>query len=128
MFSLFIQSSVFSQGTRLLRQPDISSTQIVFEYGGDIWTAQKNGGSSQRITSTAAVESNPHFSPDGKWIAFSSNRSGIAQVYVVASVGGAPTQLTWYPSAASARGFTPDGKEILFSSGRESAPTGYGRL
>ncbi len=127
-FSLFIQSSVFSQGTRLLRQPDISSTQIVFEYGGDIWTAQKNGGSSQRITSTAAVESNPHFSPDGKWIAFSSNRSGIAQVYVVASVGGAPTQLTWYPSAASARGFTPDGKEILFSSGRESAPTGYGRL
>ena len=127
-FSLFIQSSVFSQGTRLLRQPDISSTQIVFEYGGDIWTAQKNGGSSQRITSTAAVESNPHFSPDGKWIAFSSNRSGIAQVYVVASVGGAPTQLTWYPSAASARGFTPDGKEILFSSGRESAPTGYGRV
>ena len=119
---------LFSQGTRLLRQPALGATQITFAYGGDIWTVQKSGGAAIRITSTAAVESNPHFSPDGKWIAFSSNRSGIAQVYIVPALGGAPTQLTWYPAASSARGFTPDGKEVLFSSGRESAPTGYGRL
>ncbi|MDQ3550203.1 MAG: hypothetical protein M3413_01620, partial [Bacteroidota bacterium] len=62
----------FTQGTRLLRQPDISDDKIVFAYAGDIWTTLKNGGNAIRITSTAAVEANPHFSPDGKWIAFSS--------------------------------------------------------
>jgi len=128
LFLLIIQGQLFAQGTRLLRQPAISATQIAFVYGGDIWTVQKSGGTALRITSTAAVESDPHFSPDGKLIAFSSNRSGIAQVYIVPAVGGAPTRLTWYPAASSARGFTPDAAAILFSSGRESAPTGFGRL
>jgi len=45
----------FAQGTRLLRQPAISATQIAFEYGGDIWVTAKSGGESRRITSTAAV-------------------------------------------------------------------------
>ena len=125
---LIIQSQILAQGTRLLRQPAISTTQIAFAYGGDIWTVQKSGGSAQRITSTAAVETDPHFSPDGKWIAFSSDRSGIEQVYMVAAAGGAPTRLTWYPSFAIPRGFTPDGKAVLFTSGRESAPTNFGRL
>ncbi|HQW85508.1 MAG TPA: hypothetical protein PK987_13640, partial [Ferruginibacter sp.] len=126
---LFIaHATTLAQGTRLLRQPAISASQIAFAYGGDIWTVQKNGGLAQRITSTAAVESDPHFSPDGKWIAFSSNRSGITQVYIVPASGGTPTRLTWYPASSAARDFTPDGKEILFSTSRETAPTGYGRL
>lgn len=49
---------IFAQGTRLLRQPDISGSQIAFAYGGDIWVTQKNGGDARRITSTAAVEGN----------------------------------------------------------------------
>ena len=127
-FLFILSPALFAQGTRLLRQPAISATQIAFAYGGDIWTVPKSGGTALRITSTAAVESDPHFSPDGKWITFSSNRSGISQVYIVSAVGGNSTRLTWYPAASSARGFTPDGAAILFSSGRESAPTGYGRL
>jgi tricorn protease len=119
---------VYSQGTRLLRQPTISATQIAFEYGGDIWITSKSGGTAQRITSTAAVEANPHFSPDGQWIAFSSNRSGISQVYIVPAQGGAPTRLTWYPAASFPRGWTIDGKKILYATGRETAPTGYNRL
>src|SRR5688500_782720 len=114
--------------TRLLRQPTISSSQVAFVYGGDIWTASKNGGEAKRITSTAATEASPVFSPDGNWIAFSSNRSGIAQVYVVAANGGTPTRLTWYPSASHPRGWSPDGKNILYASGRENAPTTYNRL
>ncbi len=121
-----IQAS--SQGTRLLRQPDISATQITFEYGGDIWAAEKNGGEAKRITSTPAVESNPHFSPDGQWIAFSSDRSGIPQIYTVSAQGGSPTRLVWYPSPSYPRGWTPDGKQVLYASGRESAPVGYNRL
>jgi tricorn protease len=119
---------IYAQGTRLLRQPDISGSQIAFAYGGDIWVTQKNGGDARRITSTAAVEGNPHFSPDGQWIAFNSNRSGISQVYIVPAIGGTPTRLTWYPAPSQPRGWSPDGKLILYASGRENAPTTFNRL
>jgi tricorn protease len=128
--SLFVLNAFVAaaQGTRLLRQPCLSATQIAFEYGGDIWVVPKDGGEATRITSTPAVESNPHFSPDGKWIAFTSDRSGSPQVYVVSTEGGIPRRLTWFPDEATARGWTPDGKRVLYSSGRETAPAFYERL
>ncbi|NEU09693.1 protease [Flavihumibacter sp. R14] len=121
-------TALYAQGTGLLRQPDLSASSITFEYGGDIWVCPKAGGEARRITSTAAVEGNPHFSPDGQWIAFSSNRSGIHAVYIVPSQGGTPTRLSWYPAASFPRGWSPDGKQVIYASGRESAPTGYNRL
>ena len=123
-----ITARVTAQGTRLLRQPSLSATQLAFEYGGDIWVTDKQGGEARRITSTAAVESDPHFSPDGHWIAFTSNRSGIAAVYVVPTEGGIPTRLTWYPAGSNVRGWTPDGKQVIYTSTRETAPVGYTRL
>lgn len=113
---------------RLLRQPTISATQVAFAYGGDLWVAERTGGTARRLTSTPAVEGNPHFSPDGRWIAFTSNRSGNPDLYVVAVTGGEPTRLSWYPAASYARGWTPDGKKILYSTSRESAPDAYNRL
>ncbi|WP_422105345.1 S41 family peptidase [Winogradskyella sp.] len=118
----------FSQGTRLLRQPDISATHITFTYGSDVWIAELNSSEAKRLTSTAAVESNPNFSPDGNWIAFSSNRAGRNNVYVISKNGGEPKQLTWHPSGSTVRGWTNDGKHILFASGRETAPRAYDRL
>ena len=128
LFFVFSFSLAQAQGTRLLRQPAISATHIAFAYGGDIWVTPKTGGEARRITSTAAVEANPHFSPDGQWIAFSSDRSGTPQVYIVPSQGGTPTRLTWYPAPSFPRGWTPDGKQVLYASGRENAPTPYNRL
>ena len=128
LLSFFLQSSLHAQGTRLLREPSLSDRNIAFVYGADIWVVDKKGGEARRITSTAAVESDPHFSPDGLSIAFTSNRSGVPAVYVVSVDGGTPTRLTWYPAAAYARGWTPDGKYILYSCTRETAPTRYGRL
>lgn len=119
---------VFSQGTRLLRQPSISSTHIAFTYGGDIWVSDFESQTVVRLTSTAAVESDPHFSPDGKLIAFTSNRSGSNAVYTVALEGGTPKRLTWHPSASKARGWTPDGKQVVYASTRETAPTSIYRL
>ena len=82
--------------TRLLRQPTLSATHVAFAYAGDLWIADRAGGTARRLTSTPAVESDPHFSPDGKWIAFSSNRSGHQDVYVVSAAGGEPRRLTFY--------------------------------
>jgi tricorn protease len=123
-----IQWSVNAQGTRMLRQPAISSSQIAFEYGGDLWIVPKTGGEARRLTSTPAVEGNPHFSPDGEWIAFSSDRSGIPQVYIVPSKGGDPTRLTWYPAPSLPRGWSSDGKQVLYATSRETAPTPINRL
>ena len=117
-----------AQDTRLLRQPTLSATSVAFTYGADVWVAPRTGGEARRITSTPAVESDPHFSPDGRWIAFTSNRSGTAAVYVVGVDGGSPTRLSWYPAGSFARGWTPDGSRVLYSTARATAPTGYERL
>ncbi len=115
-------------GTRLLRQPTLSATQIAFEYGGDIWIVSRTGGEARRLTSTPAVEADPYFSPDGRWIAFTSDRSGVEAVYVVSADGDDPRRLTWSPAGEHARGWTPDGTQVLFASGRASAPTAYAKL
>ena len=125
---LFLTLVTTAQETRLLRQPSLSSDQITFTYASDVWVADLDGTNVKRITSTAAVESNPHFSPDGNWIAFTSNRTGNTAVYVVSKEGGMPTRLTWEPSAATVRGWSPDGSTVLYASARGTAPRGYARL
>ncbi|MEO8451659.1 MAG: PDZ domain-containing protein [Gemmatimonadota bacterium] len=117
-----------AQSTRLLRQPSISATQVAFSYGGDLWIASKDGGEARRLTATPAVERDPFLSPDGRWLAFTSNRSGNPDVYVMSVEGGDPRRLTWHPGADEARGWSPDGKEVLFASERETAPTPFFRL
>ena len=67
---LFVNQYIFSQETRLLREPDISDKKIVFAYANDVWTVDKTGGSATRLTSFPGLEVSPRFSPDGKWIAF----------------------------------------------------------
>ncbi len=117
-----------AQGTRLLRSPTVSSKQVAFEYGGDVWVVGRDGGDARRLTATPAIETGPHFSPDGSTIAFTSDRSGSDAVWVVPAAGGEPRRLTWYPGGAEALGWTPDGTEVLFASGRTSAPVPYTRL
>lgn len=127
-FILFHSYDLRAEGTRLLRQPSISDSHIAFVYGGDIWISGLQGGDATRLTSTPATESNPYFSPDGKFLAFSSNRTGTEEVYIVPIEGGTPTRLTWHPSGASVRGWSPDGKSILYASSRGTAPSSYNRL
>ncbi|MGD8781142.1 MAG: PDZ domain-containing protein [Ignavibacteria bacterium] len=126
--SLTFISTTFGQGTRLLRQPTISSTHIAFVYGGDIWVSDFNSNEVRRITSTPAVESCPILSPDGSLITFTSNRSGVNEVYTVPVEGGTPTRLTWYPANSRAIAWTPDGKRILYTTTRETTPRAFYRL
>lgn len=128
VFALILNTEIYAQTTRLLRAPDISDTHVTFAYGSDIWVADLATLTSRRLTSTAAVESNPMFSPDGKTIAFTSNRFGSPAVFIVPVTGGEATRLTWHSSDAIVRGWTPDGKNILYTSPRETAPSRYNRL
>lgn len=111
-----------AQGTQLLRQPTISNNEVVFVYANDLWKTSMNGGSAMRLTSNEGYEQNPHFSPDGKWIAFTAEYDGNVDVYVMPSEGGEPIRLTYHPDGDYVQGWTPNG-EILFRSGRHSKPT-----
>jgi len=128
MIVLTFGFTVFAQGTRLVRQPSLSSTHVAFTYGGDLWVTEMDSRVTVRLTSTPAVEKDPHFSPDGSLLAFTSNRAGSDAVYTVPVEGGAATRLTWHPAASRVRGWTPDGEKILYSSTRETAPTSFERL
>jgi len=103
---------------KLLRYPSYSKGKVAFSYLGDIWTANENGGEVQRLTDNKAREIYPRFSPDGQWIAFSSNREGNYDVFAIPAAGGKPRQLTFHTADDNVVGWTPDGKKILFSSTR----------
>ena len=117
--------SADGEPTRLLRAPTISATEIAFAYANNIWIVDRTGGAARRLTSFQGQTTNPHFSPDGKWIAFSGEYAGNTDVYVVPAEGGEPKRLTWHPSPDTVEGWTPDGKNIVFASTRATeAPTG----
>ena len=105
---------------RMARTPDISpdGKLIAFSYLGDIWTASEDGTGVQRITDNSAREIYPRFSPHGRWIAFSSNRYGNYDVFVVSSAGGAPTRLTYHTGTDDVVGWTRDSQQVIFRSAR----------
>ncbi len=108
-----------AEPTLMLRQPAVSKDHLAFVYAGDLWLADRLGANARRLTSHAASEFAPRFSPDGKSIAFSASYDGNTDVYVVGLDGGAPRRLTWHPSADVVSGWSADGKRVLFASPRE---------
>lgn len=112
----------------LLQQPTISKTQIVFVYGGELWSVSRSGGDAIRLTTGVGIQSSPYFSPDGKWIAFSGQYGGNTDVYIVSADGGVPKRLTYHPAPDIVAGWTPDGKNVLFESSRGAFASGVAHL
>ena len=112
----------------LLRQPTLNATDICFVYGDDLWKVSRSGGEAVRLTAGPGIKRAPHYSPDGKWIAFTGEYDGKINVYVVAAEGGTPRRVTFHSGPDLASGWTPDGKNILFASTRESYAGGMQRL
>lgn len=129
---LFFSSTAFSNpnptDTRMLMQPAISANHIAFVYAGDIWIANTDGSQPRRLTVSEGLETNPIFSPDGKWIAFNGQYDGNTDVYIIPVEGGMPKRLTWHPDGDIVRGFTPDGKLVLFTSQRNLFTRRYTQL
>jgi tricorn protease len=114
---------------RVLRFPAASNDQIVFSYGGDLYSVPLAGGVARKLTSYyEGYEAFARFSPDGKSIAFTGEYDGNREVYLIPAEGGVPKRLTHTPSLSRddisdrmgpnnlVMGWTPDGKEIVFRS------------
>src|SRR5262245_21943224 len=107
-----------AEPVRLARHPDYHAGSITFSYLGDIWTASEDGTNVHRLTDNIAREVYPRFSPDGKWIAFSSNRYGNYDVFVVPVGGGAPRRLTFHTGNDEVVGWTRDSQNVVFRASR----------
>lgn len=114
---LLIAAAAFAQ-TRILRHPTYANGKIAFVYQNDLWTAGEDGKNVRRLTATKAIESLPTYSPDGKWLAYTSNREGYLAVFVMPASGGESRQLTWF-GGDRVVGWTPDSAKVLFVSSRD---------
>ena len=98
----FIQMAQSQSSNHLLRTPAISpdGSTIAFSYQGDIWKVASNGGDAQRMTVHESYEGDPQWSPDGTQIAYSSNRHGNNDIFVLSLKGeNPPKRLTYHSSS-----------------------------
>jgi tricorn protease len=106
---------------KLARHPDYHGGKVTFSYLGDIWIASEDGSNQHRLTDNTARDVYPRFSPDGRTIAFSSNRNGNNDVYVVPSTGGTPRRLTFHSGNDDVVGWTRDSTKVIFRAARGDA-------
>lgn len=117
----------------LIRYPAVHGNEVVFEAGGHLWRTTLAGGQAIQLTSDSGFDMAPHFSPDGRWIAFTGWYQGNTDVYVMPAMGGEVRRLTYHsinvqvgkdqlkPSPDNiVLGWTPDGKDVVFLSRRTS--------
>src|SRR5438034_9363458 len=125
----FGPASTAAAPIRLARHPDYNAGRIAFSYLGDIWVANEDGSNVRHLTDHRGHDQYPRFSPDGKWIAFSSNRYGNNDVFVVAAAGGTPKRLTFHTGNDEVVGWTRDSQHVIFRSSRgDGAFTGVATL
>lgn len=98
--------------------PDGST--VIFSFEGDLWKVSSEGGVAVRLTAMQGTETRPVVSPDGTWLAFSSNQFGNMDVYVMSMDGGEIRQLTWHQADDEVEGWSWDSETIYFTSSREN--------
>src|SRR5882724_10136961 len=104
------------EGTWLSLDVSPDGKTIAFELLGDIYTLPIDGGEAKFIDGGMAFDSQPRFSPDGKWIAFLSDREGTENVYIMHPDGSDQKQVSKDPNNEFASpSWAPDGKYIFVS-------------
>jgi tricorn protease len=99
--------------------PSPDGSEIAFVSAGDIWTVPAAGGDAHLLVSNAADETTPLYSPDGKRLAFLSNRDGDYDIYVLTLGTGDVRRLTWGDNSEELDAWSADGRWIYFADGRQ---------
>src|SRR5699024_773541 len=119
--SFLISAFAYAQHTPYFAShPSLSpdANEVYFSYDGDIWKVSADGGSAMRIVALEGEEKNPMVSPDGRWLAFTSNQYGNEDVFVLSLETGEVTQLTFHQAADNVESWSWDSKTIYFTSNR----------
>ncbi len=91
-------------------------SEIAFSSGGDIWTVPVKGGEARLLIASQDNDSRPVYSPDGRFLAFTSTRSGNGDIYIFSFESGNIRRLTYDDGVDEISAWSRDGKYIYFSS------------
>jgi tricorn protease len=118
MLSLITTAPAHGQGVPSFYEPGISAdgSEIAFVSGGDIWTVSVGGGAARLLVAHSAHESRPLYSPDGRMLAFNSNRNGGQDVYVMDLRSGDVRRLTHDSGSEELTGWSGDSQWVYFTS------------
>ncbi len=92
------------------------ATEIAFVSGGDIWTVPATGGDAHLLVSHPDYDSRPIYSPNGKYLAFTSTRSGNGDIYLLDLGSNELKRITFDDGFDDASSWSVDGKYIYYSS------------
>jgi TolB protein len=127
-------ASLSPDGTRLLYRKVLATPGLDWGQGAsprnsEVFIADVDGGNERNLSNAPAFDGWPTWSADGQWIAFASNRGGMAnvgQVYVVRPDGSGLRQVTSGDWSNVQPSFSPDGRRLYTYRHVETADTEYG--
>lgn len=120
--SLTAQSEVYFSDHPTL-SPD--GKTLIFNYEGDLWKVNADGGTASRITAMEGNEVLPRISPDGKWLAFSGSQFGNQDIFIMPIDGGEIQQLTFHEASDVLSSWSWDSQTLYFTSSRYNRMSAY---
>jgi TolB protein len=91
------------------------SSELIYSMAGSLWRQKIGAGVAQQLTQ-AAYDYQPDWSPDGRWVIYSSYRNDAVELWVLDLASGSAKPLLANGAVNVEPRFSPDGKRIVFVS------------